>query len=137
MSHKEVTIYDIAETLNVSPATVSRGLKNHPGIKKDTKKRILEAARKMGYQQNKFASDLRRKNTNTIGVIVPRLNSYFMSTVISGMEKIANAHGYSLIISQSQESFKKEIASVTTMFNSRVDGLDDFISVRYKRHRSL
>jgi LacI family transcriptional regulator len=129
MSHKEVTIYDIAETLNVSPATVSRGLKNHPGIKKDTKKRILEAARKMGYQQNKFASDLRRKNTNTIGVIVPRLNSYFMSTVISGMEKVANAHGYSLIISQSQESFKKEIASVTTMFNSRVDGL--MISLAY------
>jgi len=129
MSHKEVTIYDIAETLNVSPATVSRGLKNHPGIKKDTKKRILEAARKMGYQQNKFASDLRRKNTNTIGVIVPRLNSYFMSTVISGMEKIANAHGYSLIISQSQESFKKEIASVTTMFNSRIDGL--MISLAY------
>lgn len=129
MLHKEVTIYDIAEALDVSPATVSRGLKNHPGIKKDTKKRILEAARKMGYQQNKFASDLRRKNTNTIGVIVPRLNSYFMSTVISGMEKIANAHGYSLIISQSQESFKKEIASVTTMFNSRVDGL--MISLAY------
>lgn len=129
MLHKEVTIYDIAEALDVSPATVSRGLKNHPGIKKDTKKRILEAARKMGYQQNKFASDLRRKNTNTIGVIVPRLNSYFMSTVISGMEKIANAHGYSLIISQSQESFKKEIASVTTMFNSRIDGL--MISLAY------
>lgn len=129
MIHKEVTIYDIAETLNISPATVSRGLKNHPGIKKDTKKRILEAARKMGYQQNKFASDLRRKNTNTIGVIVPRLNSYFMSTVISGMEKIANAHGYNLIISQSQESFKKEINSVTTMFNSRIDGL--MISLAY------
>lgn len=129
MTHKEVTIYDIAESLNVSPATVSRGLKNHPGIRKDTKKRILEAARKMGYQHNKFASDLRRKSTNTIGVIVPRLNSYFMSTVISGMEKIANAHGYNLIISQSQESFKKEINSVTTMFNSRVDGL--MISLAY------
>lgn len=129
MTHKEVTIYDIAETLNISPATVSRGLKNHPGIKKDTKKRILETARKMGYQQNKFASDLRRKSTNTIGVIVPRLNSYFMSTVISGMEKVANAHGYNLIISQSQESFKKEIDSVTTMFNSRVDGL--MISLAY------
>lgn len=129
MTHKEVTIYDIAETLNISPATVSRGLKNHPGIKKDTKKRILETARKMGYQHNKFASDLRRKSTNTIGVIVPRLNSYFMSTVISGMEKIANAHGYNLIISQSQESFKKEIDSVTTMFNNRVDGL--MISLAY------
>ena len=129
MSYKEVTIYDIAEALQVSPATVSRGLKNHPGIRKDTKKKILDAARKMGYQHNKFASNLRRKTTNTIGVIVPRLNSYFMSTVISGMEKIANAHGYNLIISQSQEAYKKEIASVATMFNSRVDGL--MISLAY------
>jgi LacI family transcriptional regulator len=123
MIHKEVTIYDIAKTLNISPATVSRGLKNHPGIKKDTKKRILEAARKMGYQQNKFASNLRRKNTNTIGVIIPRLESYFHSTVISGIEKVANAHGYNLIISQSQESYKKEVNGVSTMYNSRVDGL--------------
>jgi LacI family transcriptional regulator len=46
-----------------------------------------------------------------------------MSTVIAGMEKIANIHGYNLIISQSQESAKREIASVNTMFNSRVDGL--------------
>jgi LacI family transcriptional regulator len=129
MSYKEVTIYDIAEALQVSPATVSRGLKNHPGIRKDTKKKIVDAARKMGYQHNKFASNLRRKTTNTIGVIVPRLNSYFMSTVISGMEKIANAHGYNLIISQSQESYKKEIASVATMFNSRIDGM--MISLAY------
>ena len=129
MTKKEVTIYDIAETLNVSPATVSRGLKNHPGIRKETKKKILDTARKMGYQHNMFASNLRRRNTNTIGVIVPRLNSYFMSTVIAGMEKVANAHGYNLIISQSQESFKKEIDSVSTMFNSRIDGL--MISMAY------
>jgi LacI family transcriptional regulator len=52
-----------------------------------------------------------------------------MSTVIAGMEKVANASGYNLIISQSQESFKKEIASVTTMFNSRIDGM--MISLAY------
>jgi LacI family transcriptional regulator len=126
---KDVTIYDIAKALNVSPATVSRGLKDHPAIRKDTKKRILEAARKMGYQQNTFASNLRRKQTNTIGVIVPRLNSYFMSTVIAGMEKVANNTGYNLIIAQSQESVKKEIAGVATMFNSRVDGL--LVSLAY------
>ncbi len=120
---KDVTIYDIAEALNISPATVSRGLKDHPGIRKDTKKKILEMARKMGYQHNTFASNLRRKRTNTIGLIVPRLNSYFMSTVIAGMEKVANENGYNVIISQSLESYKKEIASVNTMFNSRVDGL--------------
>jgi len=120
---KEITIYDIAKALEISPATVSRGLKDHPGIRKDTKKRILEAARVMGYQHNTFARSLRIKRTNTIGVVIPRLNSYFMSTVIAGIEKIANTHGYNLIISQSQESTKHEIASVNTMFNSRVDGL--------------
>ena len=120
---KDITIYDIAKVLNISPATVSRGLKDHPGIRKDTKKRILHAAHKMGYQQNTFASNLRRKSSNTIGVIVPRLDSNFMSSAIAGMVKVANGAGYNLIISQSQESAKKEIASTKTMFNSRVDGL--------------
>jgi LacI family transcriptional regulator len=127
---KEITIYDIARALDISPATVSRGLKDHPGIRKDTKKRILEAAREMGYQHNTFARSLRIKRTNTIGVVIPRLNSYFMSTVIAGMEKVANQHGYNLIISQSQESAKREIASVNTMFNSRVDGL--MVSLAYE-----
>jgi LacI family transcriptional regulator len=127
---KEITIYDIAKALEISPATVSRGLKDHPGIRKDTKKRILEAARQMGYQHNTFARSLRIKQTNTIGVVIPRLNSYFMSTVIAGMEKVANTNGYNLIISQSQESVKREIASVNTMFNSRVDGL--MVSLAYE-----
>lgn len=126
---KDITIYDIAKALSLSPATVSRGLTDHPGIRKDTKKRILNMAREMGYQHNTFARNLRQKRTNTIGVVIPRLNSYFMSTVIAGMEKVANKEGYNLIISQSQESAKKEVVSVTTMFNSRVDGL--LVSLAY------
>jgi LacI family transcriptional regulator len=126
---KEITIYDIAEALSLSPATISRGLKDHPAIRKDTRKRIVEKAREMGYQHNAFASSLRRNRTNTIGVIVPRLNSYFMSTVIAGMEKVANAAGYNLIISQSLESVQKEITNVKTLFNSRVDGL--LVSLAY------
>lgn len=122
-SSKEVTIYDIARVLQVSPATVSRGLKDHPGLRKDTKKRILDMAREMGYQHNTFASNLRAKKTHTIGVIIPLLNSFFHSTVISGIEKIANSKGYNLIISQTQEYYKHEVANINTMFNSRVDGL--------------
>ena len=123
MGTKDVTIYDIAKVVNVSPATVSRGLMDHPGIRKDTKKKIQEAARKMGYQHNRFASNLRKKQTNTIGVIVPRLNSYFMAAVIAGIEKVASKSGYNLIIAQSLEAAKKEEAGVNTMFDSRVDGL--------------
>jgi len=120
---REITIYDIAEALNLSAATVSRALKDHPAIHKDTKKLVQEKAEEMGYRFNAFASNLRRKRTNTIGVIVPRLNSNFMSSVLSAMEWVANEAGYNLVITQSQESVQKEIANTLTLFNSRVDGL--------------
>jgi len=81
------------------------------------------AAIEMGYRHNKFASNLRQNRTNTIGVVVPKLNSYFMATAIAGIEKITNLHGYGLIITQSQESGKKEVSCVSTLYNSRVDGL--------------
>ncbi len=126
---KEVTIYDLADKLNISIATVSRALKDDPVVNKKTKKKIFELAEKMGYRSNHFARNLRNQRTETIGVIVPRLNSYFMSTVIAGIESIANSEGYNLIISQSSESEQKEKMSVKTMFNSRVDGL--LVSLAY------
>ncbi|AHM63127.1 transcriptional regulator [Flammeovirgaceae bacterium 311] len=126
---KEITIYDIAKGIGLSPATVSRALNDHPAVNKNTKKKVFEAATRMGYRFNMFASNLRTQRTNTIGVIVPRLNSPFMSSVIAGMEKIANEAGYNLIISQSLETMQKEISNAKAMFNSRVDGL--LVSLAY------
>jgi len=120
---KEITIYDIARHLNISAATVSRGLKNHPAINKHTRKKIAEVAKELGYRSNNFASSLRSKKTHTLGVLVPRLNSYFMASVMSGMEDAANREGYNLIISQSLEKATKEAANAYAMFNKRVDGL--------------
>ncbi len=120
---KEVTIYDIARSAGVSSTTVSRALNDHPAVNEKTKKRIYDTASEMGYRFNVFASNLRSKKTNNIGVIVPRLNSNFQSSVLAGMEKVASQSGYNLIISQSFESFEKEKANVKTMYNSRVDGL--------------
>jgi LacI family transcriptional regulator len=122
-NEREVTIYDIAKRLNISATTVSRGLQDHPSISKKTKKRIFDLADEIGYRINHFARNLRSQKTNTIGIIVPRLNSYFMSSVIAGIENIANDHGYCLLISQSSESCEKEVSSAKTMFDSRVDGL--------------
>lgn len=126
---KEITIYDIAQQLNISPATVSRGLKNNPVINYKTRERIKDTAKKLGYRSNTFASNLRKNRTDTIGVIVPRLNSSFMSDVIAGIEKVANEAGYNLIISQSLEQAGKEVINAATMFNSRVDGL--LVSLAY------
>ncbi|HEY4206831.1 MAG TPA: LacI family DNA-binding transcriptional regulator [Puia sp.] len=126
---KEITIYDLARKLNISIATVSRALKDDPVVSKKTRKRIADLAEEMGYRTNNFARNLRTQRTDTIGVIVPRLNSYFMSTVIAGIENIANSEGYNLIISQSSESAQKEMNSAKTMFNNRVDGL--LVSLAY------
>ncbi len=126
---KEVTIYDLAQKLNISIATVSRALKNDPVVSKKTKKRIFQLAEEMGYRSNHFARNLRNQRTDTIGVIVPRLNSYFMSTVIAGIESVVNQAGYNLIISQSSESTQKEMANARTLFNNRVDGL--LVSLAY------
>jgi LacI family transcriptional regulator len=126
---KEITIYDIAKHLNISATTVSRGLKDHPAINKNTRKKIFEAAKHLGYRSNTFASSLRSKKTFTIGVIVPRLNSYFMSSVLAGMEDAASRENYNLIISQSLENSEKEVANAHTMFNKRVDGL--LVSLAY------
>lgn len=123
INEKEVTIYDIASKLHISPSTVSRSLNNNSLVSKKTRKKVADLAKKMGYQSNTFASSLRRQKTNTIGVIVPKLNSNFVSSVIAGIEEIANKAGYNLIISQSLEKSVKEAANVETLFKSRVDGL--------------
>lgn len=120
---KKPTIYDIAKSLGISPATVSRSLNDHPSISEKTKKKVLEAAKETGYRINKFASNLSLQKSNTIGVIVPRLNSDFMSTVLSGIETIANNAGYNLVISQSLELEEKEKFNTKTLFESGVDAL--------------
>ena len=120
---KEVTIYDIAQKLDLSSATVSRALKNHPAINKNTKKKIQDVAKELGYRHNTFASNLRKQKTNTIGVIVHELNSNFITSVLAGIEKVTTEAGYDLIIAHSSESFEKESANALNLFHKRVDGL--------------
>lgn len=120
---KEITIYDIARQLDLSAATVSRGLKDHPAINKHTKKKIADLAAKLGYRSNNFASNLRKQNTNTIGVIVHELKSQFITSVLAGIEKITTEANYDLIIAHSSESASKEIANAENLFHKRVDGV--------------
>jgi LacI family transcriptional regulator len=120
---KEVTIYDIAKELKLSASTISRALKGNTVINKTTRDKVVACAENLGYRSNSFASNLRRKRTYTIGVIIPRLDSNFMSSSIAGMEEVANEKGYNMIISQSHESVKKEAENARTMFDNRVDGV--------------
>lgn len=120
---KEVTIYDIATRLNLSPATVSRGLKDYHHVNEKTKKKINDAAKEMGYRSNNFASNLRQQKTHTIGVIVHELNSNFVTSVLAGIENITTNANYDIVICHSSESYKKEVANANNLFHKRVDGL--------------
>jgi LacI family transcriptional regulator len=120
---KDITIYDIARQLDLSAATVSRGLKDHPAINKHTKKKIADLATKLGYRSNNFASNLRKQRSNTIGVIVHELKSQFITSVLAGIEKVATEANYDLIIGHSSETFKKEAANALNLFHKRVDGV--------------
>lgn len=120
---KEITIYDIAKELKLSPATVSRGLKNSKVISKTTVKRIIDKAEEMGYRHNNFASNLRKQKSHTIGVLLHELNSNFITSVLAGIEKVTTESGYDIIIAHSGESYDKEVANALNLFHKRVDGV--------------
>ncbi len=120
---KEITIYDIADKLKLSSATVSRALQDNPAISKKTRKRIQDTAKELGYRHNNFASSLRKQKTNTIGIILHELSSNFITAALSGIEKITSEAGYDLIIVHSSEKFEKEVANASNLFHKRVDAL--------------
>ncbi|MEJ1237753.1 LacI family DNA-binding transcriptional regulator [Chryseolinea sp. T2] len=123
MKKEKATIHDIARKLNVTASTVSRALKDHPRISAETKSAVLKAARKLNYQPNNIAAALRNGKSNIIGVIVPMADRTFFSSVIRGIEEIANASHYQVIICQTYDSYEKELATVDALLNSRVDGI--------------
>lgn len=120
---KKVTIIDIAKELMISPSTVSRALANNSRVSEKTKAAIKAKAEEMGYQPNIMASSLRKGKTNTIGMVVPRINRHFFSNVISGVEKILKPAGYNLIITQTGESYEGERDAVKTLIENRVSGV--------------
>lgn len=123
MLKKEVTIYDLARKLRLSPATVSRALNDDPVVSKNTRKNIQDIARELGYQRNAFAKNLRNQKSNTIGVIVHELNSHFITSVLAGIEKVTTEADYDLVIAHSSERYDKEVSNALNLFHKRVDGL--------------
>jgi LacI family transcriptional regulator len=117
------TIHDIAKELNITASTVSRALKDHPRISEATKKAVLKTAKKLNYQPNYIAAALRNGRSKVIGIIVPTIDRSFFGSIIRGIEDVANAANYNVMICQSHDDFKKEAATVEALLNARVDGI--------------
>lgn len=124
---KKTTIYDIAKKLNITAATVSRALNNNPKISLATRELVFHTASSMNYEQNKLALALKSGKSNTIGVVVPRIDRNFFSSVIHGIEEELYPHNYHVIITQTYDEEAREIENINALLNAQVDGI--FMSV--------
>ncbi|MCI2229227.1 LacI family transcriptional regulator [Polaribacter sp. MSW13] len=123
MKKEVTTLKKIAQILEISISTVSRALNNHPDISHETSKKVKDLARKLHYMPNMFAKGFRQHKTNIIGVIVPNILSYFISTILKEILLQAEVNGYRVIISETNNDVKKEKEMLHTMLQFGVDGI--------------
>ncbi len=121
--HRHITIYDIAERLNLATSTISRALKDHPSISDKTIKKVKKTAEEMGFVPNTLAAGLRGNKSKTIGVLIPTITQPFLSSLISGIEVAARKSNYSVIIMQSHDSYADEVNMAKSLYSSRVSGV--------------
>jgi len=134
MKSKLISINDIARALGISPSTVSRALKDHPDISTETKRVVKEYAEQVNYRPNALALSLKRQRSNTLGLVIPEIVHHFFSSVISGIEELAYAKGYRLIICQSNEDYQREVINTQVLLDNRVDGIFISMSKTTKDH---
>jgi len=118
-----VTVKTLAKELNISIATVSKALNDSYEISADTKRKVLDLAKKLKYERNPAASNLRSHKTKTIAVIIPEIANNFFSLAINGIEEIARKRDYHVLIYQTHENSETEIAFTDSLLSGRVDGI--------------
>ncbi|MDF3078153.1 MAG: LacI transcriptional regulator [Sphingobacteriaceae bacterium] len=123
MKFESITIKDIAKALGLSTSTVSRALRDGYEISEETRRIVMEYAEKINYQPNPIAQSLKERRSRSIGVIVCEIANNFFSQAINGIEDVAYNSGYHVIITQSHESYAREIINVQHLASRSVDGL--------------
>lgn len=129
---RKVTIHDIAKKLNVTASTVSRSLNDNPRISEKTKKRVIKMAEELNYKPNSIASALRKGKTQIIGMLVPLIDRAFFSSIIRGVDEVADGLNYHVIVSQSYENPENEKKAIKAFLNTQVDGVVASISKNTK-----
>ena len=114
---------EIAKALGLSVTTVSRALKDHPDISEETKKRVREMAKLIGYEPNLLAVRLRTGKSMILGIMVPHISNLFYESFITAVEEEARKIGYGIMILQSAENTETELQNLEALKRHRVDGI--------------
>jgi DNA-binding LacI/PurR family transcriptional regulator len=123
MKLENITIKDIARALDLSVSTVSRALKDSYKISEETRLLVQRYASEHQYRPNLMAQSLKSQRSRSIGVVLCNVPNVFFSEVLSGIESVAYNSDYLVIITQSQESYQREVKNVRNLAWRSVDGL--------------
>ena len=121
-----LTMKDIAAHFGISVATVSRALKDSPRISVERRAAIQQYAREHNFTPNMIAESLRHSRIQpmkVIGVIIPEFAHYYFSSILSGIEEEASAHGYRIMVAQSNEQYEREVKICKSFYENKLCGI--------------
>ncbi|REC47203.1 LacI family DNA-binding transcriptional regulator [Chryseobacterium pennipullorum] len=131
---RRITIKDLSKFLSLSTSTISRALLHDKNVSEETRKRVLEAAEKLGYKPNLTALNLKSGQSKTIGFVVPEMITPFSSKVLKGIQNILYPLGYRIIITQSDEDPLIERKNLQLMEEFNVDAI--IINLCHETHNN-
>lgn len=117
------SIKDVAEAAGVSTATVSRVFSNKPHVRAAVRERVMAAVEQLAYRPNRAARTLRSQQSNTIGLIVSDIRNSFFTAISRAVEDTAYAHGYSVLLCNTDEDPEKEELYLKLMQDENVAGI--------------
>jgi LacI family transcriptional regulator len=118
-----VTLRDVAAASGVSISTASRALDERTASRSAAAAHVRKVAEELGYRRNSFASGLRRGETRTLGVLVPRLSDTVMALMFEELERAASSRGYFAMVATSGDDPNDERRAAETLLDRNVDGL--------------
>lgn len=118
-----VTLKDVAAASGVSISTASRALDERIMSRSAAAAHVRKVAEELGYRRNSFASSLRRGETRTLGVLVPRLSDTVMALMFEELERAASSRGYFAMVATSGDDPDDEKRAAETLLDRNIDGL--------------
>ncbi len=118
-----VTIRDVAQDLGLALSTVSNALAGKAYVREDTRKMVLEAARRLGYRASAVAQAMRTRRTNTIGVLMADVANPSSPDFLRGIEDVAVREKFALFLCNTDESKTRQLMLMRSLLDRQVDGL--------------
>ncbi|GAA2895714.1 LacI family DNA-binding transcriptional regulator [Streptosporangium fragile] len=120
---RRATLPDVAALAGVSTAAAGRALGGYGSVSEEVRQRVLNAAEQLNYRANRLAASVRTGRTDTIGVVCADIESPFFARALRGISDVAHKHGFSTLVTNSDEDLTSERNAVQLLLDKQVDGI--------------